>query len=459
MFETAIRPEATLTGALACRDALVAVVAGLDPESVPLPEAAAWWEAFDRMERVASTAKTLLARRVAAGPEWQRLGFASAAEFMARRAGSSPGAARREIDASKHLAKLPRTEQAARRGELSDAQLGLIADAAGLNPEAEGRLLATAGTGTLRDLKDQAQRARAAADTDRAATEARIHRARSFRSWTDPDGTWRASLAGTIAAGARIEQALKPLIDQRLRDGARAGQREPRDAHAFDALEAALTSGAPPAPQTSHRPAESPAPPPGPSAEQLPLISDADPADAEGDADADTDGAQSGVEFTRQSGPKVPPRYLTQIRVDIEALHRGRIEGDELCEIRGLGPISVSEARRLLGESLLQIVLTRGVEVATIAPAGRGWHAHQRTAALWQSDTCSVAGCGRRRVQLDHRIGVAEGGPTTIANVDPLCRPHHDLKTHHRWALVPGKGKRDFVPPEDPRHPDSRPPP
>jgi len=404
--------ERTLSGAVAQRDALVAFVGGLDPESVPLPEASAWWAAFDRMERVANSAKTLLARRVAAGGEWRRKGYASAAEFMAHESGSSPAAVRRELDASKQLAKLPRTQEAAKRGDLSDAQLGLIAGAAAQNPDAEGRLLATAGSGSLRELKDQAQRARAAADPDPAATETRIHRARSFRSWTDADGTWRASLAGTIAAGARIEQALAPLSDRHFREAARAGRREGRDACAFDAALALLTAGSVRPAPTSH-------------------------------------GAPSAT----------PPRFLLQARVDLEALRRGYVEGDELCEIRGLGPIPVERARALLGESLLQIVLTRGVEVKTIAPAGRGWTAHQRTAALWQSDTCSVAGCGRRRVQLDHRQGFADGGPTMLANADPLCPFHHDLKTHHGWALVAGAGKRPFVAPDDPRHPRNHPPP
>ena len=34
-----------------------------------------------------------------------------------------------------------------------------------------------------------------------------------------------------------------------------------------------------------------------------------------------------------------------------------------------------------------------------------------------------------------------------------LCRYHHRLKTTKGWALVEGTGKRNFVPPHDPRHP------
>jgi len=42
---------------------------------------------------------------------------------------------------------------------------------------------------------------------------------------------------------------------------------------------------------------------------------------------------------------------------------------------------------------------------------------------------------------------------TVLELLDRLCRYHHRLKTTNGWALVDGTGKRDFVPPEDPRHP------
>ena len=39
------------------------------------------------------------------------------------------------------------------------------------------------------------------------------------------------------------------------------------------------------------------------------------------------------------------PQHLALLRLDIEALWRGYVEGDELCEITGLGPIPVATAR------------------------------------------------------------------------------------------------------------------
>ncbi|HET6919328.1 MAG TPA: hypothetical protein VFI46_07670 [Jiangellaceae bacterium] len=48
-------------------------------------------------------------------------------------------------------------------------------------------------------------------------------------------------------------------------------------------------------------------------------------------------------------GASTIPRYLALLRVDVEALHRGQVAGEELCEITGVGPIPVSVARGLLG--------------------------------------------------------------------------------------------------------------
>ena len=54
------------------RVGLAVVVADLDADSIPLPEAPACWGHFDAIERLAASAKTLLATRVEESREWQR---------------------------------------------------------------------------------------------------------------------------------------------------------------------------------------------------------------------------------------------------------------------------------------------------------------------------------------------------------------------------------------------------
>ena len=57
------------------------------------------------------------------------------------------------------------------------------------------------------------------------------------------------------------------------------------------------------------------------------------------------------------------------------------------------------------------------------------------------------------RLQADHRIDWAKTKFTVFDLMDRLCVFHHGLKTREGWALVRGSGKREFVSPQDPRHP------
>jgi hypothetical protein len=168
---------------------------------------------------------------------------------------------------------------------------------------------------------------------------------------------------------------------------------------------------------------------------------------------------RSGADGDTSEEPRRRPTYLALLRLDLEALVRGAVEGEELCEITGLGPVPVRTARQLLGDAVLKLVLTRGADVANVTHLGRGPSAAQRVALLWSSPTCTAEGCGRTRVEVDHRIPWTETHRTRLDELDPLCHHHHDLKTYDGWALVEGKGKRPMVPPDDPRHPASRPPP
>ena len=156
---------------------------------------------------------------------------------------------------------------------------------------------------------------------------------------------------------------------------------------------------------------------------------------------------------------RMNPRYLALVRVDAEALARGAVDDDEICEIAGLGPIPVSVARELLGDAILKVVITKGVDVMNVTHLGRSATAAQRIALLWSKPKCANEACSSRFVQLDHREPWAQTKHTKLGELDPLCPHDHDLKTNHGWSLVEGKGRRAFVAPDDPRHPRNRPPP
>jgi hypothetical protein len=309
---------------------------------------------------------------------------------------------------------------------------------------------------SLPELREECARVRAAADPDPQARNRRLHAARRLRRYTDPDGAWTLIAKGTPQAGAAVNAALDPIVD-RLATAARlAGRPEPVEAYAFDALlqlATQATSGPTAAPTPSDR-------------------TDGPPAD-ENDRSAGG-GAPRGAGTDRAPAPTAPdrtqphpvtpeptparrgrtnPRYLALLRIDLQALRRGHVAGDELCEITGIGPIPVPVARDLLGDAILHLVITRGVDVAHVTHLGRGPTAAQKIALAWTSPGCTVQGCPRTRIQYDHREDYARTRHTRLDELDPLCGHHHDLKTRHNWALVPGTGKRPIVAPTDPRHP------
>src|ERR687897_1510446 len=116
-------------------------VGRLEPVDVPLSETPAMWQSFDAIERLAAAAKTLLAERVDESRAWAREGDRTSAESLARRGGTSVGAARAGLAASRQLRSLPHTRAALRRGELSRPQAKSISDAAAHNPGAERTLI------------------------------------------------------------------------------------------------------------------------------------------------------------------------------------------------------------------------------------------------------------------------------------------------------------------------------
>jgi hypothetical protein len=121
---------------------------------------------------------------------------------------------------------------------------------------------------------------------------------------------------------------------------------------------------------------------------------------------------------------------------DLNAWRRGRVQDGEPCHIVGGGPIPVSVAKELGKDAFLKAVLHTGSEIHTIAHAGRRCSAGLRTALElgappdFNGKVCAAPGCDRRLgLQDDHIDPVANDGPTKYDNSQPLCPPHHRIKT------------------------------
>jgi hypothetical protein len=289
-----------------------------------------------------------------------------------------------------------------RAGDLSAAKAEVVSAAVAVAPEAADELLALAAAAPYGKVRKASLEAKASVGVDE--THARITRERSLREYTDDEGAWVLHARGPAEAGLAFRAAIDPIIDRYFKEKREPEDRESREAYAFDALIEMATRESPPAAKKS-------------------------------------------------SG-----RYLGLVRVDLEAMRRGRVEGDEVCEIAGLGPIPVRVAKELLGEAVLKLVITKGVDVLNVTHLGRAPTVAQKTALLWTSPECTALDCTRtQRLEFDHRTEWHKTHHTRIDDGDLLCDHDHDLKTYFGWALVEGTGKRAFVPPDDPRHPKNKP--
>ena len=171
-------------------------------------------------------------------------------------AGTSPTAAKKQLETSKKVKKLPKTEKALRKGKLSAAKAEAIAAAAEIAPEAEDDLLDGAEDAPLGTLLEKCQKARA---KDRDAADERIRKNRSFKEFTDTEGAWNVRARGPLDAGAAFRAVHRPIVDEMFNAARAEGRQEPYEAYAFDAfMELVRRAGNPTAepttPTTRRRP-------------------------------------------------------------------------------------------------------------------------------------------------------------------------------------------------------------
>jgi hypothetical protein len=109
----------------------------------------------------------------------------------------------------------------------------------------------------------------------------------------------------------------------------------------------------------------------------------------------------------------------------------------------------VSVARRMAGDAVLKVIVTKGVEITAVAHAGRTIPAHLRTTLECRDPVCIVPGCDiRRGLQIDHRGPWAETRRTSLDNTARLCRWHHYQKSHCGYTYRGAPGAWEWIPPD-----------
>jgi hypothetical protein len=138
------------------------------------------------------------------------------------------------------------------------------------------------------------------------------------------------------------------------------------------------------------------------------------------------------------------------LRVDAAALRRGSLEPGDVCEVPGVGPVSLASAQALLADSVVKVLVTDGVDVTAVAHLGRSIPRAIATALAERDPVCVVPLCGQaHNLEIDHyQVAFADGGPSEMWNLARLCAHHHRLKTYRGFTLSGGPGHWVFTSPE-----------
>jgi len=411
-------------------EVIAAFVATFEPGCYSGADAAALVSLLSRGERLCGAGKTLAATRAAQAQCHRSQGHRSPAHWLAEVTGESLGDAIGTLAVGDALASQPGVEGAYRNGELSRPRARAVTEAAAVNPAEEEALLATATSDSLGRLREHCQRAKAQGRSrrDEAARYEALRRSRSVRTWCDPhDGAFRLEARLTPDAGAALAASL---------------------ARETDAVAATARRAARTAPANTRPPVE------GLQALRADALVNLVCGHGDGDQDQEPELDGTTLDGTTHEPDRARARggsrrgATVHLRVDLEALRNGAVGQGQCCEIPGVGPVPIEQARRIMGEALTSVIVTNGVDVTTVCSLGRSIPSALMDALIERDPCCVVPGCDEAaHLEIDHLVPYAEGGPTSLANLARLCHWHHACKTHRGFVLTGSPGSWEWVPP------------
>lgn len=358
-------------------------VESFDPQSLDRDQSKELFEKFVLIERLGAAGKALTSLQAADTNAWWD--HKSPAHFMAAKSKCTVGRAVDILETAELLRTLPAAEKAFRKGALSEQQAIEVASAAAMDNTSQEELLQIAELESLAELHRQASRVRAAAMSEEQKHR-RAYKRRQLRHWTDIEGVFRLDGRLTPESGAVVMACLQPFFQEITRQAARDKIKESAAAHLADAL-VAMAERSRSVPPGAMRP--------GPSA-------------------------------------------VVHLRLDYAAIERGHLEKDEICEVPGIGPVSLKAARQMLGDSRQMLIAVEGDDIRMVKGIGHSIPDRLRRAVYERDDNrCVVPGRDTNHWghQIDHVKEYRHGGETQLYNLALLCLWHHKLKTHYGYRI------------------------
>ena len=390
----------TAEGVFAARDQIKRFLCSFEPGLYSGEDAKTLVGLFSELKHLAASGIMRAAVRVEETRLHEREGHKRTGTWLAGLTGESVGQAASMLEAARSIEAHPEISEAFRSGSLSEAKAKEIASAADACPDEAANLVEAAAKMELGALKRHCSDVRAVASSEEESVDRyeQMRRKRFCRIWRDSDDFARLEARLTPDAMAVLRSCLEPFEKQVFDDARKEGRHESHQAYMADAL----------------------------------------------------------VEMAKasRSGSKAPTtdRTLVRVRVDLGALKRGHPVPGETCSIPGLGPLPVALVREILGDSLLELVITEGEDVKTVCSDSRYIKRALRIALEERDQTCCVPDCTMSDpLEIDHKdTDYAKGGETRIDNLARLCPYHHHQKTYRGWRLEGGPGQWRFVGPDPP---------
>jgi hypothetical protein len=355
--------------------------------------------------------QTALAVRVVESNRWQGRGSPTAQVWLAKELGCPIGEAHRRLATAKHLDDLPVTREAVEAGQISRDEADAIVSAAVVDPGAESALLALAvadhDLDSTRKAADKVRHQSRSAEQEQARLE-RIRRGRRWNDYTDSeDGAAAVKACFVPAEFAEAKVVLDAFTNQAFAAARLAG----------------TTLGLTPTPTpTPTDRTDEPFPVSGPVA--VPVAGVGVGVEVAPDPAADA------------SVPVGKVDWDVVVLVDAIALQRGYAAPGETCTIPGVGDVSVTWAKALLGDRVFEVLAHNGTDITTYATSTRHRPRPVELAIAVRDRACIVPGCHHdRHIEYDHRDNYADTKRTDYQNLGLLCIRHHDEKTHRGARL------------------------
>lgn len=146
------------------------------------------------------------------------------------------------------------------------------------------------------------------------------------------------------------------------------------------------------------------------------------------------------AQLVSRVGDHASAHVVVDVVIDLEAL-LGLSDAD--AEIGGIEGASAEAVRRLIAsdpDATLRKLVTDPTTGHLLAVGRNRYRVSNRLREFVElrDRRCRFPGCRRRarQCEIDHALPWDLAGPTSAENLGALCKRHHQLKTHARWAIA-----------------------